>query len=128
MRPRALAQSGRGHSRDHAQPIVLRALLGQPEGSTVPVLQKLGVAIDRAAGSASSTLLEQRPKVQGGAQAAARRAPLSQRPGGRLQARPTALKDEYVSTEHLLLAIASSKDDRRRTRCCARAAPSARPC
>ncbi|MDH3520645.1 MAG: ATP-dependent chaperone ClpB [Myxococcales bacterium] len=97
----------RGHS--EIQPAhLLRALLGQPEGSTVPVLQKLGISLDRLQGELES-LLERVPKVTGGAQPQ-----LSRASAGVLEAafaEAEALKDEYVSTEHLLLAIASEKKD-----------------
>ena len=104
------AQSLAG-SRGHAEirpAHLLRALLGQPEGSTVPVLQKLGVSIDALQGQLES-LLGQMPKVSGAAQAQ-----LAASTSRVLEAafnEADALKDEYVSTEHLLLAIASVKDD-----------------
>jgi ATP-dependent Clp protease ATP-binding subunit ClpB len=47
---------------------LLVALLSQSEGSTVPVLQKLGVSIDTL-GTELERALEQYPKVSGGAQA-----------------------------------------------------------
>src|SRR5213592_3372561 len=78
--------SGRGHS--EIQPAhLLRALLAQPEGSTVPVLQK-------PSGGAQSQLSRTTSRVL---EAAFKEA--------------EQLKDEYVSTEHLLLAIASEKSD-----------------
>jgi ATP-dependent Clp protease ATP-binding subunit ClpB len=99
--------SARGHS--EIQPAhLLRALLEQPEGSTLPVLQKLGVPIDRLQ-SDLETLIAGFPKVTGGAQPQ-----LSQSLSAALQAgfaEADALKDEFVSTEHLLLAIAAEKKD-----------------
>ncbi|MBW2577270.1 MAG: ATP-dependent chaperone ClpB [Deltaproteobacteria bacterium] len=99
--------SARGHS--EIQPAhLLRALLEQPEGSTLPVLQKLGVPIDRLQ-SDLETLIAGFPKVTGGAQPQ-----LSQALSAALQAgfaEADALKDEFVSTEHLLLAIAAEKKD-----------------
>ncbi|HEX5067872.1 MAG TPA: ATP-dependent chaperone ClpB [Myxococcota bacterium] len=99
--------SSRGHS--EIQPAhLLRALLNQPEGSTVPVLQKLGISID-ALGSALEQVLARLPKVSGGAQ------PQISRNLSRVLekafAEAEALKDEYVSTEHLLLAIAGEKGE-----------------
>ena len=86
--------TSRGHS--EIQPAhVLRALLGQPEGSTVPVLQKLGVPIDGLQNQLEQ-LLEQAPRVSGGAQPQVGRAL-----AGVMEAAFTeadALKDEYVST------------------------------
>src|SRR5262245_11852595 len=56
----------RGHS--EIQPAhLLRALLAQPEGSTVPVLQKLGISLEQLQG-AIERVLAAMPKVSGGAQ------------------------------------------------------------
>ena len=98
-------------SRGHAEITpahLLRALLGQPEGSSVPVLQKLGVSIDALQGRIAE-LLETLPKTRGGAQPH-----LSSAASQVLEAafgEADALKDEYVSTEHLLLALAMDKPD-----------------
>ena len=57
-------------SRGHSQLVpahLLRALLDQPGGSTIPVLQKLGVALDPLQ-QQIETLLEAIPKVTGGSQ------------------------------------------------------------
>ncbi|TMA34064.1 MAG: AAA family ATPase, partial [Deltaproteobacteria bacterium] len=99
--------SGRGHS--EIQPAhLLRALLAQPEGSTVPVLQKLGISIEQLSGELEQ-ILGKLPKASGGAQSQ-----LSRTTSRVLEAafkEAEQLKDEYVSTEHLLLAIASEKSD-----------------
>ncbi|MHC4164498.1 MAG: ATP-dependent chaperone ClpB, partial [Planctomycetota bacterium] len=99
--------ASRGHS-EILPAHLLRALLSQPEGSTVPVLQKLGVPIDVLQGELEK-LLEQTPKVTGGAQTQLGRAVSRVLETAFREA--DALKDEYVSTEHLLLAIAAQKDD-----------------
>ncbi len=99
--------ASRGHS-EIAPAHLLRALLAQPEGSTIPVLQKLGVPLDPLQASVEQ-LLEQIPKVRGGAQAQLSRA--SSRVLDAAFQQADALKDEYVSTEHLLLAIASDTED-----------------
>ncbi len=99
--------SARGHSEIRPAHL-LRALLEQAEGSTVPVLQKLGVSIDRLQAQLEG-LIAALPKVTGGAQPQMSRA-LS----AVLQtafAEADALKDEFVSTEHLLVAIAVEKSD-----------------
>lgn len=86
---------------------LLHALLAQPEGSTLPILQKLGVTIDSLKARVEKTLA-QHPKVSGA------QTNLSQRLQKILEAsfrEATAMKDEYVSTEHLLIAMASEKDD-----------------
>jgi len=99
--------STRGHS--SIEPAhVLRALLGQPEGSTIPVLQKLGAPLEPLQQEVER-ILEGLPKVTGGAQSQ-----LSQASARVLQAafqEAEQLKDEYVSTEHLLLAIAGDERD-----------------
>jgi ATP-dependent Clp protease ATP-binding subunit ClpB len=99
--------SARGHS--SIEPAhLLRALLAQPEGSTVPVLQKLGVPIEPLQ-QAMEQRLEQIPKVTGGAQPQ-----ISQTLGKVFDAafaEAAKLKDEYVSSEHLLLAIAAETKD-----------------
>jgi ATP-dependent Clp protease ATP-binding subunit ClpB len=99
--------SARGHSEIQTAHL-LRALLEQPEGSTLPILQKLGVPIDRLQ-SELETLIAGFPKVTGGAQPQ-----LSQQLSAALQAgfaEADARKDEFVSTEHLVLAIAAEKSD-----------------
>jgi ATP-dependent Clp protease ATP-binding subunit ClpB len=87
---------------------LLAALLAQPEGSTIPVLQKLGVSVD-ALQAGNEQLLTGLPKVQGGAQPR-----YSDATGRILEAsfkEAEKLKDEYISTEHVLLSIASDKKD-----------------
>ena len=87
---------------------LLRALLTQSEGSTLPILQKLGVPIDRLQ-SDLEKLIAGIPKVTGGTQPQ-----LSSRLSAAIQAgfaEADALKDEYVSTEHLLLAVAAEESD-----------------
>jgi ATP-dependent Clp protease ATP-binding subunit ClpB len=97
----------RGHG--EIQPAhLLRALLAQPEGSTVPVLQKLGVSIEGLQASLEE-VLEKIPKVTGGAQAQI--SPSLSRILEAAFGEAEQLRDEYVSTEHLLLAIATEKDD-----------------
>jgi len=99
--------TSRGHS--EIQPAhLLQALISQPEGSTVPVLQKLGVPLD-VLRSELEKLCEQIPKVSGGAQPQLSRA--TSRVLEAAFSEAETLKDEYVSTEHLLLAIAAEKDD-----------------
>ncbi len=81
---------------------LLAALLAQGEGATIPVLQKLGVAVDALRGQVDGAL-GRLPRVSG---AAAPR--LSDATGRVLEAafrEADALKDEYVATEHLLLAL-----------------------
>ena len=83
------------------------ALIGQTDGIVTPVLQKLGV---EAAGitSALEAAVQKAPKVQGAA-AEMRIAPALQSVLDTAFKEATALKDEYVSTEHLLIACAETK-------------------
>ncbi len=97
--------TARGHSLIEPAHL-LYALLRQPEGSTIPVLQKLGVILEPLQ-RAIEALLERIPKVTGGSQPQ-----LSQASGQLLDGafrEAEALRDEYVSTEHLLLALASEE-------------------
>jgi len=106
----AEAQS-RASTRGHSQITpahLLAALLGQPEGSTVPILQKIGVSVDRLQ-AALEALLGRQPKVSGGAQPSL--SPAASRVLEAAFREADARKDEYVSTEHLLLAIARERQD-----------------
>ena len=87
---------------------LLTALLAQTEGATVPVLQKLGLSID-ALNQQLEHALEAIPKVSG----AAAQPRVSEALGAALQKafdEAQQLKDEYISTEHLLLGIAAGRD------------------
>ena len=109
-RPRA-SRRARGHSQITPAHL-LRALLAQPEGSTVPILQKIGVPLDAPAGRRSSSVLGACRRC-----AAARSRSSRARPRRVLDAafkEAEQLKDEYVSTEHLLLALAQRQERRRR--------------
>src|SRR5262245_15692333 len=99
--------TARGHSQITPAHL-LRALLAQPEGSSIPILQKIGVPLD-----ALQAKLEQRlaslPKVHGGAQPSL--SPATSRVLDAAFKEAEQRKDEYVSTEHLLLAAAGEKTD-----------------
>ena len=99
--------SSRGHQSLETSHL-LTALLAQPEGSTLPILMKLGVSADQLAGELERQL-EQKPKVTGGAQPQ-----MSQSVSRIMEAafeEAEAMQDEYVSTEHFLLAMASDDSD-----------------
>jgi len=96
--------------RDHpeiAPDHLLLALLSQPEGLTIPILQRLGVApqvvLDRV-----EEQLRHLPQVSGAAQQ-----PSPSREFSRLlqeaDKERTALDDELISVEHLLLALSELK-------------------
>ena len=85
---------------------LLAALVQDSEGVVVALLRKVGVNIDQLRIRATS-LLEKLPKVSGvaGTQQFASNALNKVFDGARGEAE--ALKDEYISTEHLLLALLS---------------------
>ena len=87
---------------------VLLALLAQEGGVAAPVVQKAGTD-PKAMTDALRKRLGEMPKVKGGSDAA-----LSRRTRSVLTDAWTeteAMKDEYTSAEHVLLAIAKQKDD-----------------
>ena len=99
--------SSRGHAQ--IQPAhLLRELLAQPDGSTIPVLQKLGVALDPL-GRDIEQLLERQPRIHGGAQPQIN--PVLGQVLDAAFAQAETMSDEYVSTEHLLIALAEAKDE-----------------
>ncbi len=86
---------------------LLVTLLGQPEGVVGPILGKLGVRVEALRRDAEAEVARL-PKVSGAG---------GQYVGSRLKAVLDAawaeaerLKDEYCSTEHLLIALAREKD------------------
>ena len=86
---------------------LMLALIRQTDGIVIPILQKLGVDTAEIT-LAVEAAVQKAPKVQGAASemriAAALQSVLD---AGFKEA--TALKDEYVSTEHLLIACAETK-------------------
>ncbi|HVP30841.1 MAG TPA: ATP-dependent chaperone ClpB [Myxococcota bacterium] len=100
--------SSRGHGAVEPAHLVA-ALLAQGEGVTVPILEKLGVPVDRLQKDLEG-LLSRLPKVSG----AAAQIRLSDATGRVLEAafrEAEQLQDDYVSTEHLLLAVSAEKSD-----------------
>ncbi len=91
------------------QPVhLLLALARQSDGVVAPVLERLG-ADPRAVAAAAQDHLAGLPRVQGGAEPAMSR-PLSEA----LRSAQQALgefKDDYLSTEHMLLALARGLSD-----------------
>jgi ATP-dependent Clp protease ATP-binding subunit ClpB len=85
----------------------LLALLNQTDGVTRPLLEKMGVTVPQLRDQLNQEL-ERRPKIQGGT--------YDQRIGNDLRAtidvaekEMAKLKDEFLSAEHYLLALADSK-------------------
>jgi ATP-dependent Clp protease ATP-binding subunit ClpB len=96
----------------HGQPQVepanlLLALLGQSEGLVSPVLLKLGAQPQAVAAEAAAALAKL-VKVQGGAQPALGRALNDVLTSAEAEAK--AMKDDYTSTEHLLISLAGAKE------------------
>ena len=86
---------------------LLLALLRQPDGLARPILEQLNVDVQSVENQLEAALV-QRPKVTGGA--------VDQHLGNELRSllneaetEMSRLKDEYVSVEHVLLALAESK-------------------
>jgi ATP-dependent Clp protease ATP-binding subunit ClpB len=108
----ALAQAQRiAGERNHQQvesAHLLAALLAQPEGVTLPLLQRLGVAPGSLRGSLDA-VLDRLPRVFGQVEtyiSPGLRAVLE-----RAFDEAEGLGDAYVSTEHLLLALLAQRDD-----------------
>ncbi|MDD5542242.1 MAG: ATP-dependent chaperone ClpB [Acidobacteriia bacterium] len=91
---------------------LLMALLLQPEGVVLPTLQKLG-APSNAVVADTERALETLPKVSGGASQFI--SPALNQILEHAFKEADQFKDEYVSTEHLLLAIADRKGDAAQT-------------
>jgi ATP-dependent Clp protease ATP-binding subunit ClpB len=88
---------------------ILAAFLHDREGIVVPVLTKLGVntgALDAQA----MDLIGRLPKVSGGGAMQAQLSAAGQRILDQATKEADRFKDEYVSTEHILLAMAREKD------------------
>src|SRR5258708_35006317 len=83
---------------------LLAALLSQTEGLTGPILQKLGVNVGLLQQQVQSEI-GKFPKVSGAAEHGSGMTPRLRQALNAAFAEAERLKDEYVSTEHLLLAI-----------------------
>src|SRR3954468_23919924 len=96
--------------RDHSEitPLhLLAALLAEEEGVVKPVLQKLGADPGRIAQIVASEL-ERLPKATGTQLGLSRE---TQDVLNQAQKEADRLKDEYVSTEHLLLGLTKVKSE-----------------
>jgi ATP-dependent Clp protease ATP-binding subunit ClpB len=85
---------------------LLAALLAQEEGIVVPVLQKVGVNVTRLASELEGAL-KRLPTQYGGSQPSISRE--LNEIFDRAEQEARELKDEYISTEHFLLALAERK-------------------
>ncbi len=88
---------------------LLKVMLEQPEGIARSVVQKLG-ASSGAVLQEVSRALEKKPKVSGTGATEAYISPATKRVLDTAFAEAAKMKDEYVSIEHVLVAIADQKD------------------
>lgn len=97
------------HSNQEIQPVhLIKAILEQPEGVVVPVLQKMG-ADPSTVLMEINQLMEQLPKVSGGgAGQVYLSSQLKQNIDNSLKI-ANEMQDEYVSQEHLFMAILDDK-------------------
>jgi ATP-dependent Clp protease ATP-binding subunit ClpB len=107
-------QAAQGAAAEHGNPEVLpmhlmAALLHDKEGVVLPVLEKVGVHI-AALAEAIDTALARLPHVQGAAAQPGLSNALTHVLNAAFKEADT-FKDDYVSTEHLLLALAREKAD-----------------
>ncbi|WP_353064777.1 ATP-dependent chaperone ClpB [Tunturibacter psychrotolerans] len=106
-------QAAGGHAGENGNPEVqplhlMAALLEDREGVVIPVLEKIGVPVEQLLSGVNSAV-EKLPKVQGGGQPGLSNALQKVLEQGFKEAEN--FKDEYVSTEHLLLALSKAKND-----------------
>ncbi len=88
---------------------LLIALLAQEEGAIIPTLQKLGADVASVKAAAISEL-DKLPEVSGGGAQQAYMSPALKRAFDKAWDEAGQLKDEYVSTEHLLMAMAEDTE------------------
>src|SRR5579875_3623505 len=104
-------QGAAAHAGENGNPEVLpvhlmAALLEDREGVVLPVLEKVGVPVEQLL-SGLNTAISKLPKVQGGTQPGL--AQVTTRVLEQAFKEAENFKDEYVSTEHLLLALAEER-------------------
>ncbi|HVG39571.1 MAG TPA: Clp protease N-terminal domain-containing protein, partial [Pyrinomonadaceae bacterium] len=102
----AIEAAERGQNQQVEPEHVLLALIEQPEGITRPILGKLGVNLQTVTSELQGAI-GRFPRVQGGQQYFS---PRLNAVFNAAQKAAEKMQDEYVSTEHLLLAIAEEKD------------------
>jgi ATP-dependent Clp protease ATP-binding subunit ClpB len=105
-------QAAASHAAEYGNPEVLpqhlmAALLEDREGVVLPVLEKVGVPVEQMLAGLNSAI-QKLPKVQGGAQPGMSNALTKVLEQAFREAEN--FKDEYVSTEHLLLALADERN------------------
>ncbi|HEU4983653.1 MAG TPA: ATP-dependent chaperone ClpB [Acidobacteriaceae bacterium] len=106
----AASQLASEHGNPEILPLhLLAALIEDSEGIIVPVLEKLGVPASQLRSKVQDALAKL-PKVSGGGAQPGASAALN-RVFEQAFKEAENFKDEYVSTEHLLLALAEAKND-----------------
>src|SRR5688572_24907361 len=96
--------SEKGHS--EIDPLhLLAALLQDGEGIARPVLEKIGVNVSQVAKLVSAEL-DRKPQISGGSQPQPSRPLMNVLEESAKQS--AAMKDEFVSVEHLLLALTTT--------------------
>jgi len=115
LKAQEAVQRGNDIASEHGNPELLpahllQALVQDREGIVPPILEKIGASPEAVTAQARQ-VIERLPKVSGGG---ATQAQLSANVSKALEnafREAERFKDEFVSTEHLLLAIADGKDD-----------------
>jgi ATP-dependent Clp protease ATP-binding subunit ClpB len=97
-----------GGNAEVAPPHLLLALLEQDEGVVVPVLQRLGVDAENARSRAREAI-EKLPKLSGNTVPDVRPSREFVWVLQQAEKESTGLGDEYISTEHILLALSESR-------------------
>ena len=108
-------QAAQGLAAENGNPEVLplhlmAALLEDKEGVVLPVLEKLGVPVQQLLANTNAAL-DKLPKVQGGSAAQPGLGNALSKVLDQAFKEADNFKDDYVSTEHLLLALASQKNE-----------------
>jgi ATP-dependent Clp protease ATP-binding subunit ClpB len=107
-------QAAQGHAAENGNPEVLPlhlmgALLEDKEGVVLPVLEKVGVPAQQLLATMNAAIAKL-PKVQGAAQQPGMSQTLTKVLDGAFKEAEN-FKDDYVSTEHLLLSLAKQKHE-----------------
>ncbi|HTR82055.1 MAG TPA: ATP-dependent chaperone ClpB [Bacteroidota bacterium] len=85
---------------------LLAALVQDSQGIVIPILQKLGANVNYVKIKVNE-IVEKLPKIQGGSQQFI--SPVTQKVFDLAQKEAENLKDDFISTEHLLLALLDQK-------------------
>ena len=88
---------------------LLYKLLDQEEGIVPPLIEKIGASTDQIL-DALDSILDKKPRVTGDS-AQVYMSPVLTKLCAQAEKIAASLKDEYVSTEHLLLALTKSDDE-----------------